>query len=257
MDDISKMPGHWFLARMGKKVLRPGGKELTNMMMDKIHITTEDDVLEFAPGLGVTTRLILERNPKSYTGVDRDDQIIKQLRKLIGEQLNCQCIQADIGESGLESESKDVILGEAVLTMQSDDKKGHIMQEAFRLLRSGGRYAIHEIGLAPDDMDNSLKDEIRESVSREIRVGARPLTTSEWRGLLENTGFRIEHVLMNPFVLLSLSRMLADEGVFRCLKIVWNILTTKHSIKRFRGMRQVFTKYQSQLRAISIIAKKG
>ena len=27
--DTTKMPGHWLLARLGKRVLRPGGRELT------------------------------------------------------------------------------------------------------------------------------------------------------------------------------------------------------------------------------------
>ena len=29
-----KMPGHWVLARLGKRVLRPGGMELTRRMLD-------------------------------------------------------------------------------------------------------------------------------------------------------------------------------------------------------------------------------
>ena len=28
-----KMPGHWVLARLGKRVLRPGGMELTRRML--------------------------------------------------------------------------------------------------------------------------------------------------------------------------------------------------------------------------------
>jgi hypothetical protein len=28
--DVSRIPGHWLLARLGKRVLRPGGLELTH-----------------------------------------------------------------------------------------------------------------------------------------------------------------------------------------------------------------------------------
>ena len=31
--DYDKMPGHWLMARMGKRVLRPGGRELTEVML--------------------------------------------------------------------------------------------------------------------------------------------------------------------------------------------------------------------------------
>lgn len=49
-----KLPGHWLLARMGKRVLRPGGLELTHRLLDVLSIDGDDDVVEFAPGLGIT-----------------------------------------------------------------------------------------------------------------------------------------------------------------------------------------------------------
>ena len=66
------MPGHWLLARMGKRVLRPGGLELTQKLLTELAIGANDDVVEFAPGLGVTARLTLARNPRSYTAIERD-----------------------------------------------------------------------------------------------------------------------------------------------------------------------------------------
>ncbi len=69
--DHSRMPGHWLLAQMGKRVLRPGGLELTHEMLARLDIGDSDDVVEFAPGLGLTARAALERNPASYIGVER------------------------------------------------------------------------------------------------------------------------------------------------------------------------------------------
>ena len=54
-----KMQGHWALARAGKRVLRPGGIELTKRMLDALAIGTQDRVVEFAPGLGLTARMVL------------------------------------------------------------------------------------------------------------------------------------------------------------------------------------------------------
>ena len=51
--------GHWVLAKLGKKVLRPGGKALTQIMLKAMNITPNDDVVEFAPGLGYTAKLAL------------------------------------------------------------------------------------------------------------------------------------------------------------------------------------------------------
>ena len=70
--EVSKMPGHWLLARLGKRALRPGGLGLTEKLLKSLAINPSDDVVEFAPGLGVTARLILERQPRRYVGVERD-----------------------------------------------------------------------------------------------------------------------------------------------------------------------------------------
>ena len=53
-DNTHKMPGHWLLAKLGKRVLRPGGLELTRVMLKRLDIQSCDAVVEFAPGLGVT-----------------------------------------------------------------------------------------------------------------------------------------------------------------------------------------------------------
>src|SRR5689334_25318051 len=68
-----KMPGHWVLARMGKRVLRPGGLGLTRWMLGALAIHSSDSVVEFAPGLGLTAKLTLALGPDSYTAVERDE----------------------------------------------------------------------------------------------------------------------------------------------------------------------------------------
>lgn len=52
--DVSRIPGHWLLTRLGKRVLRPGGSELTRALLDGLPIAPADKEVEFAPGLGVT-----------------------------------------------------------------------------------------------------------------------------------------------------------------------------------------------------------
>ena len=67
-----KMPGHWVLARLGKKVLRPGGMLLTRCMLEALRIQSTDEVVEFAPGMGVTARLTINLGPASFIAVERD-----------------------------------------------------------------------------------------------------------------------------------------------------------------------------------------
>ena len=58
----SNAPGHWVLARVGKRVLRPGGLELTLQMLSNARLTGAR-VVEFAPGLGRTATEILAARP--------------------------------------------------------------------------------------------------------------------------------------------------------------------------------------------------
>lgn len=48
-----KTPGHWLLARLGKRVLRLGGLKLTRQLLESLAIESSDAMVEFAPGLGL------------------------------------------------------------------------------------------------------------------------------------------------------------------------------------------------------------
>jgi hypothetical protein len=67
-----KIPGHWVLAWMGKRVLRPGGLELTCSMLETLDIKSADEIVEFTPGMGVIAHITLSLGPASYTAVEQD-----------------------------------------------------------------------------------------------------------------------------------------------------------------------------------------
>ena len=255
--DPAHLQGHWLLARIGKHVLRPGGKKLTERMLANADIAGKD-VVEFAPGLGLTTRAILERDPKSYRGVDRDPQVVDIISKLTSEKatIPASCVQRDDADTGLESNSADVVIGEAMLTMQTERGKQAIIGEAFRLLRAGGTYSIHELGLQPDNLDESVKDEVRKALARSIKVNARPLTEQEWRELLEAEGFEVLWRGKEPMALLDMKRNIADEGIGGVLRILRNVLGNKDIRARVLNMKHTFDKYSNELTGIAFVVRK-
>jgi hypothetical protein len=97
-----KMQGHWVLARAGKRVLRPGGLELTRQMLDALAISPQDRVVEFAPGLGVTARMVLRRRPSAYWGVEREPAAAEYLRRQLAG-ASAQIVLGQVEESGLPS----------------------------------------------------------------------------------------------------------------------------------------------------------
>ena len=252
---MNPQQGHWILAKVGKKVLRPGGKELSLKMIENLEITHRDDVVEFAPGLGFTAEILLSKNPKTYTGIELNHEVVELLEdKLNGK--NIRFINANAAASTLESESATKVYGEAMLTMHADHRKAEIIREAHRILKKGGFYAIHELGLTPNNISEEKKAEIQKDLAIAIKVNARPLTESEWTKLLEQEGFLVKKIITNPMHLLEPKRVIDDEGFFRTIKIIFNTLTNSLARKRIFEMRKVFRKYQNNLNAICIIAEK-
>ncbi len=247
--------GHWILAKMGKRVLRPGGKELTLKMIDALKINSNDDVVEFAPGIGFTAQMTLNNNPNSYTGVELNEEAVSLLRKKINGEKR-RIIIGNASGTNLEDNSYTKVYGEAMLTMQADHKKAEIVREAHRILKSGGLYGIHELGLQPNDISEEKKAEIQHELAQVIKVNARPLTVDEWTKILEKEGFEVVAVNTNPMHLLEPKRVVDDEGFFRTLKIGFNVLTHPTARKRILAMRKVFRKYQNQLNAVSLVAVK-
>ncbi len=253
--DPSKLPGHWTLAKMGKRVLRPGGLELTQAILDRLGIGHTDDVVEIAPGLGATTKLILACGPATYTGIERDPVAANEVRSLL-RKTGDRCIEAAAQTSGLDDASADVVTGEAFLTMQTDDNKKRILAEAFRVLRPGGRYGFHEMCLRPDGVDRATQDRIRGELVRSIRVGARPLTIADWRGMLEEAGFAIEFEKTVDMALLEPKRLVADEGLARTAKILFNIARDADARRRVTAMRSTFRTNKEHIGAIAMVAIK-
>lgn len=250
-----KMPGHWLLARLGKRVLRPGGIELTRILLDTLAIGAADEVIEFAPGLGVTAQLTLARNPASYTAVERDSDAATRIASLLlgGHET---CITASAEETGLPAASATVIYGEAMLSMQPPAAKQAIISEAARLLKPGGHYGIHELCLHPEDLAQSAKDDILARMSEAVHVGVRPLTIPEWRHTLESQGLRVREVRTAPFHLLEPRRMIQDEGLFGAARFVSRVLRDADARRRVLAMRRTFRRYRDHLAAVMIIAEK-
>jgi len=253
--DPATMPGHWLLAQLGKRVLRPGGKHLTDSLLAAVNITPADLVVEFAPGLGYTTRKTLARNPLFYTAIERDTNAATRVRRFLPD-VNSICRVADAADTGLPPESTTVVYGEAMLTMQPEAKKHRIVKEAFRLLYPGGRYGIHELLLTPDDISKEKKSEINSALSKSIRVGARPLTAGEWKALLVSEGFKIEAMETAPMHLLRFPRMLSDEGFVRTLRIIFNVIRKPTARSRVLDMRRTFQRYEDPLAAVMMTARK-
>ncbi|MDU0348997.1 SAM-dependent methyltransferase [Actinomyces sp. MRS3W] len=227
---VATAPGHWVLARAGKRVLRPGGAALSTAMLGRARLAGAD-VVELAPGLGRTAAEVIAAGPASYTAIDRDPDAARRV-------------------------AADVVIGEAMLTMQSDKGKAAIAAEAARVLRPGGRYAIHELGVTPDDIDDAYYAELRKDLARAIHVNARPMTAAAWKQLLQDAGLVVDWVGTAPMALMKFGRNLRDEGMGGFARIVRNVIRDKELRQRMMLMRRTFKRYGKDMVGIALVAHK-
>ncbi len=254
--DVAKMPGHWLLARLGKRVLRPGGLRLTRGLLDELAVGPADEVVEFAPGLGVTARMILQREPQRYTGVERDANAAQWTARQLPASPGISVVVGRADQTNLPAGSASVVIGEAMLSMQTAEHKRMIAAEAFRLLRPGGRYGIHELAVVPEDMPPNRRREIDQALSSVIHVGARPLPVREWKALLEGVGFRVVAIGYAPMHLLRPLRLIQDEGILGTLRLVKSLMTDNAARRRVTAMRWIFERYRQNLSAVYVVARK-
>lgn len=252
--DPSRVAGHWLLARLGKRVLRPGGVETTGWILDSLAIGPTDNIVEVAPGMGATTRLLLEKRPASYTGVDRDPEAAAIVDGLL-DGGNRRIINATASETGLPDDSVDVVLGEACLTMQPDPVKHRIVAELARILRPGGRFALHEIAFAPEDIDDDRRRAIVESMTSSIKVSVNPLTVGAWSDLLADHGIAAFRPHLTPLHLLEPRRLLNDEGLGGTARFVYNVARNPPARKRVLAMRRSMSSNAANLQAIGLTGR--
>lgn len=254
-----RMPGHWLLARLGKRVLRPGGLATTRWLLEHGGVGARDDVVEFAPGIGVTAALILARRPRSYCAVERDagaaHLVGDVMRRWAGTGTAAEVVLGDATDVPIDGESATFVIGEAMLSMQSEAAKDRIIGEAARVLKPGGRYAIHELALTVEE-HGELAAAVQRDLSRTIHVGVRIHSRAGWIDLLERHGFLVEDVTTGPMRLLEPGRLLRDEGVRGVLRFCGRVLTDPAARDRVRAMRAMFRKHAHHLAYVAIVARR-
>ncbi|NEG69351.1 class I SAM-dependent methyltransferase [Bifidobacterium choloepi] len=254
VDDHRKQ-GHWLLASLGKTVLRPGGLAMTKALLDHAALAAGETIVEFGPGVGKTAQYLLATSPAKYYGIDPNAEGVGRLADVLEAHpgVDATVVRADARHTGLPDACADVVVGEAMLTMMPDDAKLETMKEAARLLAPGGRYAVHELGLKPDDIDPSVAGELCRDLSRTIKVGARPLTMRQWKRLMEQAGFDVMFEHVNAMALLEPARMLEDEGAAGVARIARNLAVNAEARRRVTAMRSVFRQHADHLCAVGLV----
>jgi arsenite methyltransferase len=168
-------------------------------------------VLDLGSGGGIDVLLSARRvgpSGKAY-GLDMTDEMLA----LAGENQrkagvdNVEFLKGEIENIPLPDNSVDVIISNCVINLSGD--KDRVLQEAFRVLKPGGRFAVSDVVTRGD-----VPTEIRERVLLWVGCIAGALREDEYRDKLAKAGFQLIGIEPTRVYAVEDAReFLADKGV--------------------------------------------
>lgn len=219
----------WPLARrVVTGLAQPGGPAMAARALDAAGLDDGSRVVELAPGLGLASDAILARDPRTWTGVEPDPLAVEHLRKtrvarrglpIPGREAPTRAravVQVPVAATGLPDESATVVVADALMSIQPDGQaRRAILTEAARLLRAGGRVAIHDLTWA-DDADPDADDDL-------AAAGIRPPSAADLRADLESIGLVVIGSLVGTLDLPPAKEVAREAGPRIGLKVTREI----------------------------------
>ncbi len=120
-----------------------------------------DGVVDFGCGGGIDVILAAHKvgEQGKVIGIDFSPEMIERAKQAVAEsglqERNIELRVGDMGQSKLPDGFADVVISNCVINLCPD--KASVYEEAFRILRSGGRLAISDIVLT-EDIDSQLQE---------------------------------------------------------------------------------------------------
>lgn len=250
---MKREAGHIFLAKLGKKRLRPGGKKATEYLFEQGKFSSDKKVLEIACNMCTTSIELAQRYQCSIDALDLDENALVKAKENVSNAKLSDFITLHPGNATqlpFENESFDIVINEAMLTMLNDDMKQKCLNEYYRVLKPGGVLLTHDVMILEEDKA------LQADLSRGIKVHVTPHTEKGWTKLFHTAGFKDIQNIHGKMSLMSPIGMIKDEGLKNTLKIVRNGLK-KENRKTFISMFKLFRKNRKKLGFIAIASRKG
>lgn len=177
-----------FFNSTSRRVMRPGGLELTKEVLKIINPEPGWSVLDVACGLGATLQLLAEQFKCQTYGLDLSVKILKEARTsfLKGEDTRfTEFICADSEFLPLREELFDVIICECSLSLFPNKQRA--LSEMVRTLKVGGKLVLTDVILK----DQAIKDV--EGAAGWCMCVAGAETLEGYISLVESSGLKVSY----------------------------------------------------------------
>jgi arsenite methyltransferase len=151
-----------------------------------IELREGETVLDLGSGGGIDVLLSARRvgpSGKAY-GLDMTDDMLALARENQRQAgaVNVEFLKGEIENIPLHDNSVDVVISNCVINLSAD--KGRVLQEAFRVLRPGGRFAVSDVVV-----NGTVPEEIRQSMLLWVGCISGALEREDYRAKLTTAGF--------------------------------------------------------------------
>ena len=168
-------------------------------------------VLDLGSGGGIDVLLSARRvgpTGKVY-GLDMTDEMLAlaEENRLRAGASNVEFLKGEIEHIPLPDESVDVIISNCVINLSGDKRR--VIDEAFRVLKPGGRFAVSDVVVR-----GPVPDAVRRNMELWIGCVAGALQESEYRSLLLEAGFEdLELEITRVYESADAAAFLAGSGL--------------------------------------------
>jgi arsenite methyltransferase len=151
-----------------------------------------ETVLDLGAGAGFDCFLAANQvgNAGKVIGVDMTPEMIEKARENAKKSnyTNLEFRLGEIENLPVDDESVDVIISNCVINLSPD--KGNVFEEAFRVLKSGGRLMVSDIVLLKE-----LPDFIRRSIDAYVSCVSGALLKDIYIAAIKNAGFQAVEII--------------------------------------------------------------
>lgn len=175
-----------------------------------------ETVLDLGAGAGIDVFLAANKvGPRGFViGVDMTEEMVKKANK-IAKKADYKNVEFRVGEIEnlpIKDNSVDLIISNCVINLSSDKLKTY--QEAYRVLKSGGRVLISDLVT-----EEELPEEIRKNLNAWAECIAGALEKKEYLSVIKKAGFKdINIVSQETFYELGLNNKLAGKIISAKIK---------------------------------------
>ena len=170
-------------------------------------------VIDLGSGAGFDAFLVapIVGEKGKVIGVDLSDEMLKLANKNAGKgnYKNVDFIKGDIEKLPLNNEIADHVISNCVINLSLN--KGAVYQEAFRVLKKGGKIAISDIVL-----EKELPDFVKNSLAGHIACISGAETIEEYLKYIKDAGF--QNITIEQKTNFPLELMLTDPQVQKIAK---------------------------------------